>query len=397
MTARVPVVAAVVFAALAGADRAAAQTAAELFDVNTIQEIRLSINSRDLRVLRERFAENTYYPADLTWRNIKVRNVGVRSRGLGSRNATKLGLRVDMARYTTGQTFVGLSTIVLDNLWQDDAMIRERLAFTLFERVGLAAPRESFCRLYINNVYQGLYAMVEPIDGTFAGRVFSDPGGYLYEYQYISPFYAEFLGDAFDAYRQRFQPETHELEADTTLFSPLRDLFKEINEPDDAVWRERVDARIDLAQLMAQVAIEEFLGENDALLGYAGMNNFYMYRGASSNRFRVIPWDRDFSFTFLESSVLRSTSENVLVARALAREDLRTLFLDTLDAAAASAAADDWLLAQVNRYAALIGAAMREDARKQFSNDDFDASIEFLRAFAVERPGRVFAEVASLR
>ena len=42
--------------------------------------------------------------------------------------------------------------------------VRERLAFTIFEKMGEPAPRESFCRLYINNEYQGLYAITEEID-----------------------------------------------------------------------------------------------------------------------------------------------------------------------------------------------------------------------------------------
>jgi len=178
MRVRPGVIAAILFGfVLAGAPAARAQTAAELFDSNTLQEIRLSVNSRDLRTLRQNFHLNTYYTADLTWqnRNIKVRNVGIRSRGGGSRNGQKIGLRVDMARYTTGQTFVGLSTIILDNLWQDDALIRERLAFTMFDKLGMAAPRESFCRLFINNEYQGVYAITEEIDGDFARRVLRFP------------------------------------------------------------------------------------------------------------------------------------------------------------------------------------------------------------------------------
>src|SRR5262245_23181860 len=79
---------------------ARAQSAAELFDQNTVQEIRLSVNSRDLRTLRANTQLNTYYTADLTWKNVKVRNVGIRSRGQGSRNPQKPGYRVDMARYT---------------------------------------------------------------------------------------------------------------------------------------------------------------------------------------------------------------------------------------------------------------------------------------------------------
>ena len=88
-----------------------AQTAADLFDANAVQEIRLTVNTRDLAALRAHTDLNTHYVADLAWKNVKVRNVAIRSRGQGSRNPIKPGFRVDMARYTTGQTFVGLSAI----------------------------------------------------------------------------------------------------------------------------------------------------------------------------------------------------------------------------------------------------------------------------------------------
>src|SRR5436190_2178852 len=140
---------------------AAAQTANDLFDQNSVQEIRLTVNSRDLRTLHANTGLNTYYPADLAWKNIKVRNVAIRNRGQGSRNSQKPGLRVDMSHYTTGQRLVGLNAIVLDNIWQDDSFLREKLSFTIFEKMGLPAPRESFCRLFINNEYQGLYSITE--------------------------------------------------------------------------------------------------------------------------------------------------------------------------------------------------------------------------------------------
>jgi spore coat protein H len=212
------IAAAVIGLLVSWSDAALAQSAAELFDTNTIQEIRLSVNSRDLRALRETFQTNTYYPADLTWKNIRVRNVGIRSRGFGSRNPTKLGLRVDMARYTTGQKLVGLSTIILDNLWQDDSMIREKLAFTFFERLGQPAPRESYCRLFINNEYQGLYTITEEIDGAFAQRVTGETDGTVFEFHADNarPFRAEDLG-AIENYKPFFEPRTHELDADTTL------------------------------------------------------------------------------------------------------------------------------------------------------------------------------------
>jgi hypothetical protein len=99
------------------------QTAADLFNPDAVQEIRLSINSRDLRDLQERSQENIYYTADLSWQGLRVRNAAVRSRGTGSRNSIKLGLRVDFDRYTSGQTFPGLPSLMLDNNWQDPSLL----------------------------------------------------------------------------------------------------------------------------------------------------------------------------------------------------------------------------------------------------------------------------------
>src|SRR6185436_368507 len=93
---------------LLSANMADAQTTDELFDPNTLQEIRLFINTRDLQQMRERFTENTRYPADLVWRNIRIRDVAVNVKGLATRNPIKLGLRVDFGYYTAGQQFLGM-------------------------------------------------------------------------------------------------------------------------------------------------------------------------------------------------------------------------------------------------------------------------------------------------
>jgi spore coat protein CotH len=388
------VAAAVIGFTVACAGSAFAQTAAELFDQNTIQEIRLSVNSRDLRTLRANVHLNTYYTADLQWKSIKVRNVGIRSRGTGSRNPIKVGLRVDMARYTTGQTFAGLSTIILDNLWQDDALIRERLAFTLFEKLGQPAPRESFCRLFINNEYQGLYTITEEIDGDFARRVTGETDGTVFEFHYLFPWRAEDLGGN-DKYKPLFEPRTHVLDADSTLYNPIQQLFREVNGPDDAVWRQRVEQYLDLTQFVTHVAIETFLADNDAFLGAFGMNNFYLYRFQGTTRHRLFVWDKDNAFQFI-GSPLPVTDANVLFRRAMAQPDLRETYLKTLEACATISATDNFLALEIDRLIAIIFDAARADTKKQF-NDRFDDAVNFLRNFAAQRPSQVLADVARIR
>jgi spore coat protein CotH len=374
---------------------ASAQTADELFDPNTLQEIRLFINSRDLRLLRARFEENTYYTADLLWRGTRVRNAGVRSRGVASRSGTKPALRVDFDRYTSGQRFVGLRSIVLKNLWQDGSMMHERLAMALFARLGQAAPREAYCRLFINNEYQGLYAIVESVDNTFLARTLGEDTGYLFSYQHRNPFYGEYLGDELDPDKLRFEPQNHEREADSALYDPIRVLFREVNQPDDAVWRDRVEETIDLAQFVTQAAIESFLAEEDGLIGVNGMNNFYLYRLSGTNRHRFIPWDKDSSFLLLGFPILTRMEQNVVLQKAMGYPDLRALYFQVLESAAGAAAEENWLENEIVTAAALIASAVESDPNKPFSTEAFFESVEILKDFARRRPAIVLEQIAA--
>ena len=368
-----------------------------------MQEIRLTINTRDLRLIRERYSEDTYYTADLQWRNIRIRNAGVRSRGSASRNPDKLGLRVDFDRYVTGQRFLGLKSIVLKNLWQDGSFMHEALAMALFTRMGQPAPRESFCRLYINNEFQGLYGIVESVDKTFLNRTLGENDGYLYSYQIQEPFHGEYLGDDLAPYKSRFEPQSHERETDRMLYQPIHDWLREANSGDDATWRERVEEYVDLPQFVTQVAIESFLAENDGLLGYYGMNNFFLYRPAGSKRQRFLPWDKDNSFLLPGYSILERADQNVLFSRAFAYSDLRNLFFQVLESAAASSEesaskdAPGWLESEIDRIAALVAPSVEEDQRKSFSTEAFYESVVTMREFARQRPTLVRQQISEIR
>ena len=179
---------------------------------------------------------------------------------------TKPALRIDFNRYTTGQRFLGLKSLVLDNLWQHGSFVAESTTMAFFERMGQPAPRESFCRLYINNVFHGVYAIVE-VDRHRLSRADArrECRISVLVSAAASGFYGDYLGDDLLAYKRRFEPQSHELESDAILYAPIRDLFREVNHPDDGVWRDRVEQYLDLQQFMTHVAIENFLAEIDGI------------------------------------------------------------------------------------------------------------------------------------
>ena len=375
---------------------ASTPTAEELFDSSVLHEIRLNVNSRDLKLLRQGYLDNTYYTADLTWRNTRIRSVAVRSRGASTRDATKIGLTVDFDRYTPRRTFAGLRSLVLDNLLDDPSMLRDILASEVFRRMGQRAPRQAMCRLYLNNDYQGVYAIVENIDPVYLKETFGRDDGYLFEFKRPGVYYGGYLGADLNAYDPIFQPRTHKGESAATLFEPIRRLLEAMTDEAEAS-REVLDSVLDLEQFVTLVAIETLQGEGDGFAGVNGMNNFYLYREAGSPRHSMLVWDRDRAFTFIYTPIFERLNDVSLVRRALAYDDLLSRFLQVLEDTAHSVSDSGWLAAEIERLSALIGPSVYQDVRKRWSNADFDEAIDQLRQWAALRPGIVLDQVAMFR
>src|SRR5688572_11549061 len=98
------------FAILSAA--ALAQSASDFFSDSLLHQVDIEINPKDLKALIDNYRDNTYYPANITWRDITVENVGIRSKGRTSRRAEKPGLRVDIDRFEE-QRFLGLKSFLL--------------------------------------------------------------------------------------------------------------------------------------------------------------------------------------------------------------------------------------------------------------------------------------------
>jgi len=390
----------VVIAALGLSGSAAAQTSDDFFNPEVVQRIELWLNSSDWAKLKAAFQENTYYPADVTWNGITVRNVGIRSRGLGSRSSTKPGLRVDFDRYSNGQQFLGLKSFVLDNLTQDPTGVKETVAMRFFSRLGIPAPRETHTRLFINGEYAGLYGLVESVDKTMMGRVFGAIGdnvqndGYLFEYNYVlgSPWRFGYEGAALAPYKARFDIKTNETHAESTIWGPIEELVRLVNNTPSSSFEAAIGPRLDLGAFVRYIAAQNFIAQNDGFNGYDGMNNFYLYRLEGSASHVFIAWDEDNAFLQPDYSITTRNDDNVLSRKTLELPAYQAQYFGFLSEAAGSAS--DWLLQEMQRQLDMINEAMLSDLLKPYSNADHTAARQSLLAFPQARITFVRCEVA---
>ena len=385
------------------------QTASDFFNSGILHEIRLEIRPDEWTKLKNNYLDNTYYPVDFHWfyngQEKFEPQVGIRSRGLGSRSAVKPGLRVDFDRYDTNNKFLGLKSFVLRNNTQDSSMLHERISMEFFRRMGLPAPRVAHTRLYVNDEYIGLYTIVEAIDKDFLKTNFAENDGYLYSYQYADTFQFDYRGADPAKYSPvPFKPETNESKPDP---APIEAMIRAVNQSTDAQFISSVGAYLKIPELLTQVAVENFLVEQDGFLGNYGINNIYLYRFQNKTVQQFIPWDKSNTFFQNDWPILHNVETNVFSKRALAIPELLNTYRDALQKAADLAGgAGGWLEQEIAFAYNQVRQAAYEDKNKQCdpavsgtlrscSNDEFDANVNFMLQFARNRSKLVQAELAS--
>jgi spore coat protein H len=367
-----------------------AQTTDDLFSTASLQRIDLELHSADWSKLKENFQTNTFYPADFKWNGQTVLNVGIRSRGRGSRNANKPGLKIDFDKYAGSQKFLGLKSLVLDNLTQDPSGIHETVSMAFYARLGIPTPRETHVRLYVRGEYIGVYSLVESVDKDFLARIYGSIGddvqndGWLYEFVWQEDWRFTDLGSDIEQIKLRFDATTHESKSDEEKYRKIQELVTLANQTPEDRFVEVIGPRFDLPGFIRFVAAQAFLGDTDGFLGAFGINNFYLYRLENQDKHVMIAWDTDNTF-WGSTFPVRPDDTNVLMQKLMRIPEYNALWYAEISRAAQLAEADSWLEAAISRNLQQIDAAMKEDVHKPHSNNSYEGEASRMLSFARER------------
>ena len=220
-----------------------------------------------------------YFKGNVTIGGKLFKNVGLRKKGLlGSVNAQRPSIKINFDKFGAEQEFEGVSLMTLNNNDTDASLVKQHLAYEMFRKAGIPAPRCNFARVTVNGEYLGVYSHVESVRKDFLKRHFTKASGNLYEGQ-ISDFTEKSAG-TFDAKINAKKNDRNDLlKATKALAVPDEQLF-------DAVGKV-----INLNDFYRYWAMEGLIGFND---GYSGnQNNFFIYNDPQSGRFKFIPWGAD--------------------------------------------------------------------------------------------------------
>lgn len=237
--------------------------------------------------------------ADLEFGGISFANVAARIKGngtyLGSLHSDKCAFKVDLNRFTKGQTLGGADELTFNNLVNDHSYLSDALAYEFFREAGVPASRTAYAYLSASVTGQwdhkplGLYVMVEAVDGDFALRHFGTKRTPIFKPVTYELF--KDLGDDWTNYQAIYDLKT---KATAEQLARVMEFARLMTHAHDGEFARRVGEFLDLEKFARYLACEVLLSNYDSFLSNG--QNFHLYLHPDSNKFGFIPWDLDLSW-----------------------------------------------------------------------------------------------------
>ena len=156
-----------------------------LFDTSTVHTIDILIDDWDAFLSTAQSEE--YSVCDVVIDGEAFSNVGIRGKGntslstVSSLDSDRYSFKIEFDQYDSSMSYYGLDKLSLNNLIQDNTMMKDYLTYQMMAQFGVAAPLCSYVYITVNGEDWGLYLAVEAVEESFLLRNYGSNYGELYK------------------------------------------------------------------------------------------------------------------------------------------------------------------------------------------------------------------------
>lgn len=335
----------------------------QLFDDSYIHEIRITSDAT-LPELANIHLANIFSPDGspysfglVTIDGVVLDTVGIRGKGGVTAFDDKTPLKIDFNRLFNSQRYDGLKKINLHGGYVDPSFMREIMSYHILRAVGLKSPRTSLTKVYFNDVYQGIYSIIEQVDDLFIDNRFASDKGALYKSFLDMDFIIKF-------------EENNDL--------PYGDFLTIVESTPNSDLHLVLPDILDINPFIRYYIANVFIKAKDSFIDLN--RNYYAYFDNRLGKYTYIPWDYNLSM-FQGSSIglVPSSSPNILADKFLKNDVLRLQYLDMYCKLRDSAFNEDRLQEKITQYYDLLVNEVDNDPILDM--DSFEAAVAEVRDF----------------
>lgn len=279
--------------------------AGDIFAQDVIHEVQITLPPSQWEHLLATAQDEQYTVADVTIDGEHIDTTGLRFKGdwgslyncFNEANeliCPRLSMKLKFSEYLKEQRFQGMKRLNLHGMQQDETMLAEYLGYDLYRSMGIMTARTAYAEVFINGENQGIYGLVEQIDGRFTQNRFGDNGdGYLYKESWPNMSTSEYWNQGI---------KTHE---ETATHADIIALSNALQNATDETLPQVLSTWIDVDYMLKYIAVNEAINNWDGITmwypqfdGSSGYfnHNFYWYQEESRPYFWLFPWDLDYTF-----------------------------------------------------------------------------------------------------
>lgn len=228
-----------------------------------------------------------YLQANVFIDGTQLDGIGVRLKGYSSffsAEGNKKSIKLDFNEINDTLNYDGLKKVNLNNGVGDPSMQRDFISYHLLRKAGIAAPRVAYAKVYLNDMYWGLYTLIEQIDKTFLENNFASGNGNLYKT--IGWSELEYINNKFESYAESIELKTNE---DTSDGSDYVNLVKSLSKLSGDAFADSIQKLFYVDYYFKVLAIDIISKNWDSYIEHG--RNFYLYHEPISDLFYWIPWD----------------------------------------------------------------------------------------------------------
>ncbi len=231
-----------------------------------------------------------YTSCEMIFDGTVLPSTAVRFKGNSSYNnpSQKKSFKVDLNEFVAGQDYDGIKKFNLNNGFKDPTFIREKLTLDYMRRHGIHAPRCTYARVYLNNVYWGLYLLVEDVNSKFLTQHFGNNNGNLFKGDPQGDL--KWYGAIASSYTSRYELD----QTTTNDWTDLVELIDVINNTGASTYYTTLETKLFGQDVVNNMVINNIFVNLDSYCGSG--HNYYIYHDSTQGVFRWIPWDENETF-----------------------------------------------------------------------------------------------------
>lgn len=343
------------------------------------------------------WGEGTLTSDGVTWTHVGIRYKGNSSLSFAHREGqNKYPFKLDFDEWeeaspsVDNQRFYGFKQLNLSSNFDDDSLMREKVAADLFREFGVPAARTAFVEVYLDigggPQRLGVYTLVEEVDDSLPESQFENKDGNLYKPDGDAATFAE---NSYDL--EEFGLKTNEEEADYSDVTALYEaIHAESRTTDPEAYKAGLEAVFDVERYLKYLAVNMAIQNWDT---YGRMtHNYYLYN--DEGRLVWIPWDNNEAFQqgkrggALALDLASVGADWPLLRYIIDVPEYEEIYQDHLAAFAAGAFEPDRVAGVYDAHAATLTPILTSTEVSRMNNE-----VASLKAHAAQRSAAVDAYV----